>query len=109
MKILRRASSPIFGALFLLLGCVLLFASPTRAQNTTLSGRSITWRPVRSPFTPDANNGAIVGGPGSDPNLGTPMYICRAQIQGAVVPGKWFKEIAIFRSVDPSESCATTK
>jgi len=52
-------------------------------------GQSITWRPVRSPFTPDAANGAIMGGPGSDPNPGTPMYICRAQIQGSIVPGKW--------------------
>ncbi len=29
------------------------------------------------------------GGPGSDPNPGTPMYICRARVQGSLVPGKW--------------------
>ena len=52
-------------------------------------GQSIRWQAVRSPFTPDANNGAIMGGPGSDPNPGSPMYICRANVQGSVVPGKW--------------------
>ena len=62
---------------------------PMHAQNSTMLGQSITWRPVRSPFTPDAANGAIMGGPGSDPNPNGPMYICRAQIQGSVVPGKW--------------------
>ena len=30
-----------------------------------------------------------MGGPGSDPSPGTPMYICRANVQGSVVPGKW--------------------
>ena len=59
------------------------------AQNGSILGQSITWRSVQSPFTPDQSNGAIAGGPGSDPNPGTPMYICRAQIQGSVVPGKW--------------------
>jgi hypothetical protein len=50
-------------------------------------GRSINWRSAQAPFNP--SNGAIVGGPGSDPNPGTPMYICRAQIQNSVIPGKW--------------------
>ena len=59
------------------------------AQNPQMLGQSITWRPVRSPFTPDAANGAIMGGPGSDPNPGSPMYICRASVQGSIVPGKW--------------------
>lgn len=53
-----------------------------------IPGQSLTWRPVNSPFTPDANS-AIVGGPGADPNPGTPMYLCRAQVQGSVIPGKW--------------------
>ena len=52
-------------------------------------GSSITWRAVNAPFTPDAGNGAIAGGPGADPNPGTPMYICRARVQGSLVPGKW--------------------
>jgi hypothetical protein len=59
------------------------------AQNGGMLGQSITWRQASSPFTPDASNGAILGGPGADPNPGTPMYICRAQVQGSIVPGKW--------------------
>ncbi len=54
-----------------------------------MPGQSISWRPVTSPFTPDASQGAIVGGPGNDPNPGTPMYICRAPVQGNMTPGKW--------------------
>ena len=69
-----------------ILGCCSISAI---AQNGSMLGQSITWRPVQSPFTPDQSNGAIAGGPGSDPNPGTPMFICRAQIQGSVVPGKW--------------------
>jgi Protein of unknown function (DUF3421) len=54
-----------------------------------MPGQSISWRSVTSPFTPDVNQGAIVGGPGNDPNAGTPMYICRARVQGSLTPGKW--------------------
>lgn len=68
------------------LGCCCLSAA---AQNGSLLGRSITWKRVQSPFTPAPSNGAIAGGPGSDPNPGTPMFICRAQIEGSLVPGKW--------------------
>ena len=71
--------------LFSMLSCISL---PAIGQNG-MPGQSITWRHVQAPFTPDSSNGAIVGGPGSDPNPGTPMYICRARIQGSVVPGKW--------------------
>lgn len=60
-----------------------------RAQEAGLLGQSITWRAVQAPFTPDSSGRAIVGGPGADPNPGTPMYICRAQVQGSVIPGKW--------------------
>jgi hypothetical protein len=59
------------------------------AQNGGMLGQSITWQAVRSPFTPDGSHSAIVGGPGADPNPGTPMYLCRAQVQGSLVPGKW--------------------
>lgn len=52
-------------------------------------GQSITWNSVQAPFTPQQSNGAIAGGPGSDPNPGTPMFVCRAQIQGSLIPGKW--------------------
>src|SRR6202043_2533249 len=58
-----------------ILGCCSISAI---AQNGSMLGQSITWRPVQSPFTPDQSNGAIAGGPGSDPNPGTPMFICRA-------------------------------
>ncbi len=52
-----------------------------------LPGQSVSWQRARSPFTPGA--GAIVGGPGNDPNPGAPMYVCRAQDGGSLVPGKW--------------------
>lgn len=65
------------------------FSISSVAQNGSMLGQSISWKRVQSPFTPDQSNGAIAGGPGSDPNPGAPMFICRAQIQGSVVPGKW--------------------
>jgi hypothetical protein len=57
------------------------------AQNGRYPGQSVRWQRAQSPFTPGA--GAIVGGPGNGPEPGTPMYVCRAQDQGSVVPGKW--------------------
>ena len=72
--------------LLAVLGC---FSISAVAQNGSMLGQSITWKRVQAPFTPDQSNGAIAGGPGADPNPGTPMFICRAQIQGSVVPGKW--------------------
>jgi Protein of unknown function (DUF3421) len=72
--------------LLAVLGCCGISAI---AQNDSAFGRSITWNSVQAPFTPEQSSGAIAGGPGSDPNPGTPMFICRAQIQGSVVPGKW--------------------
>src|SRR5580700_3870655 len=81
-----------FGIALLTLPAILAVAQktpPMHAQNSSMLGQSITWRAVRSPFTPDASNGAIMGGPGSDPNPGTPMFICRANVQGSIVPGKW--------------------
>ena len=76
---------------FLLLLPLLLCccSAPMHAQNSAMYGQSITWRPARSPFAPDASNGAIMGGPGADPNPGSPMYICRARMQNSMVPGKW--------------------
>lgn len=49
----------------------------------------VYWRDAQSPFTP--GNGAISGGPGSDPNPNSPMYICRARFEGSTTPGKWVK------------------
>jgi hypothetical protein len=72
-----------------LLAAVSCCSMAAMAQVGSRLGRSIRWDPVQSPFTPDQANGAIAGGPGSDPNPNTPMFICRAQIQGSVVPGKW--------------------
>jgi hypothetical protein len=80
------------GTQILLTGVVLslcIVPSAMHAQNSSMLGQSIRWQRVNSPFTPDASNGAIMGGPGSDPNPGTPMYICRASIQGSITPGKW--------------------
>ena len=81
--------SSVVRALLSVVGAVLFILPSIHAQNGGMLGRSITWRPVNSPFTPDAANGAIMGGPGSDPSPGTPMFICRANLQGSVVPGKW--------------------
>jgi len=81
--------SSVVRALLSVVGAVLFILPSIHAQNGGMLGRSITWRPVNSPFTPDAANGAIMGGPGADPNPGTPMFICRASVQGSVVPGKW--------------------
>jgi hypothetical protein len=71
---------------------VLLFAILLGTFNLPLSaqrGPAITWQPARAPFSPNAGQGAIAGGPGNDPNPGSPMYVCRAQVQGSLVPGKW--------------------
>jgi hypothetical protein len=62
-----------------LLSCVSVIV---HAQNGAILGQNISWRPVTSPFIPDASQGAIAGGPGNDPNPGTPMYICRGRMQG---------------------------
>jgi hypothetical protein len=67
-----------------LLGGVLLSLV---AQSGWYPGQSIRWQRAQSPFTP--GEGAIAGGPGNDPNPGAPMYVCRAQDQGSLVPGKW--------------------
>ena len=72
---------------FLLLALLGSPSLPSVAQNGSAFGRSIRWQRVRAPFTPDS--GAIMGGPGNDPNPGSPMYVCRAQLQGSLVPGKW--------------------
>jgi len=62
----------------------LLFAQDTRRPRP-----GIEWRDVQAPFTPGI--GAIIGGPGNAPEPGSPMYICRAQVQGSMAPGKWVK------------------
>jgi len=49
----------------------------------------VYWRDAQSPYTP--GDGAISGGPGSDPNPNSPMYICRARFEGSTTPGKWVK------------------
>jgi len=59
-------------------------------QQTQTYGRSrISWKDAQSPFTPGA--GAIVGGPGNAPEPGAPMFVCRAQVESSLVPGKWVK------------------
>lgn len=59
------------------------------AQDMRHSRSGIEWRDAQSPFTPGI--GAIIGGPGNAPETGSPMYVCRAQVQGSVTPGKWVK------------------
>jgi Protein of unknown function (DUF3421) len=78
-----------FDRLLLLSSLLCCFIVSMHAQNGGMLGQSISWQPATSPFTPNASNGAIMGGPGADPNPGSPMYICRARVQGAIVPGKW--------------------
>ncbi len=50
-------------------------------------GEGVYWQRAQAPYTPGP--GAISGGPGADPNPGSPMYICRARYQGSLQPGKW--------------------
>ncbi len=58
------------------------------AQNGSwYPGQGVYWRPANSPYTPGPS--AIMGGPGNDPNPGSPMYICRSRYQGSMQPGKW--------------------
>ena len=59
----------------------------TAQDRSWYPGQSIYWQPARSPFTPGP--GAIQGGPGNDPNPGSPMYICRSRYEGSMQPGKW--------------------
>jgi Protein of unknown function (DUF3421) len=63
-----------------------VWISPAQAQESRYR-QAISWRDARAPFTPGI--GAIIGGPGNSPDPGGPMYICRAQVQGSVTPGKW--------------------
>jgi len=78
----RCLSSKI--AFFLLAVALLTAASPSQAQFGP-----VYWRDAQSPFTP--GDGAIAGGPGSDPTPNSPMYICRARFEGSNTPGKWVK------------------
>lgn len=57
------------------------------AQGSWYPGQSVRWQRAQAPFTP--GDGAIAGGPGNDPNPGSPMYVCRAMDRGSLVPGKW--------------------
>ena len=45
------------------------------------------WQRAQAPYTP--GRGAVEGGPGNDPNPGSPMYVCRSQYEGSLQPGKW--------------------
>jgi Protein of unknown function (DUF3421) len=72
-----------------LLSLLSSLSAPAPAQDAGMLGQSISWRLVTSPFTPSSSEGAIAGGPGNDPSPGTPMYICRARVQGSLTPGKW--------------------
>ncbi len=85
----KRCPVKLFGRqnCFFLLALVGWLDVSCYAQNGPMLGQSITWSRAQAPFTP--GNGAISGGPGADPSPGTPMYICRAQVQGSLVPGKW--------------------
>jgi hypothetical protein len=65
---------------------LLFFVGMSQAQESRYRGE-IRWRDAKAPFTPGI--GAIIGGPGNSPAPGGPMYICRAQVQGSVTPGKW--------------------
>ena len=59
------------------------------AQPGWYPGQSVSWQRAQSGFSP--GRGAIAGGPGNDPTPGTPMYVCRGQDGGSLVPGKWVR------------------
>src|SRR5579862_2878279 len=88
---MRTSPNSLFRLIFSLAAfflCTFLTAAQD-AQVTGRYGRDIRWRDAHAPFTPGI--GAIIGGPGAAPEPGAPMYICRAQVQGSVTPGKWVK------------------
>ncbi|MBV9305934.1 MAG: DUF3421 domain-containing protein [Acidobacteriaceae bacterium] len=76
-------------SLLIALGILLSVNLKINAQNnqSRYPGLSVYWQRVNSPYTP--GSGAIQGGPGNDPNPGSPMYVCRSRYQGSVQPGKW--------------------
>lgn len=50
---------------------------------------SVTWQAAQSPFQP--GEGAVMGGPGNGPKPGAPLWVCRAYLNGALLPGKWIE------------------
>lgn len=59
------------------------------AASAQSAQQALNWQSVRSPYVP--GQGAIAGGPGDDPTPNSPMFICRAPVQGSLTPGKWVK------------------
>lgn len=50
---------------------------------------SVTWQQAQAPFQP--GEGAVRGGPGNGPKPDAPLYVCRAYLNGALLPGKWIE------------------
>lgn len=100
----RRSSSltfnpgplPMKTSLVVAAFCALGASVPVHAQYPPwYPGQRIYWQPAQSPYTP--GDGAIMGGPGNDPNPGSPMYICRSRYEGSVQPGSGFGGTATLR------------
>ncbi len=83
--IFRSGDSPELNFVLAALCCgAVTLALP---QSAKAQGGGVQWHPQVSPNTP--GNGAIVGGPGDAPQPGSPLYVCRAAVQGGTHPGKW--------------------
>lgn len=57
------------------------------AQSGSNPQQTLSWQAARAPFAPGRD--AVAGGPGNSPAPDGPMFICRAEVQGSMTPGKW--------------------
>ncbi len=63
---------------------------PPQPSYPTPDASTVTWRSARTGDTPGP--GAIEGGPGTGPEPGAPLYVCRAGgTTGGLFPGKWIQ------------------
>lgn len=63
-------------------------ALPLAAQAQGMNPQqALTWHSARAPYAPSPN--AVAGGPGDSPEPNSPMFICRAAVDGSLTPGKW--------------------
>ena len=74
---------------FAVLAVATLWPLATSAQSWSDPQRALRWQSTRAPYSPGPRT--IAAGLGNDPEPGAPMYLCRAMVEGSLVPGKWVK------------------